>query len=403
MEDLNEDEVFAKKEPKKINLKFLKNKKVIASIICVLIVALIAVLGYFEYQKGIISGVFDKSTGNTVGNIYNSGYAVGKGDYIYYVSPDEKMMNTNIYRTKNGTTDRELIYTGNYDIRSLNIRGNKLYFIALSTEEVPEGDYIDNKIYSMNLDGSDLKVINDNEFSEEYYELYVLGNKIFYVGEDYNIYKMNLDGSNRELVLETKTGVLAITNGYIIYNKESQDEEQNEIYVTYMKNLKTGEERQINGTMVYTPDIYENYVYYINQEGKFAKTPVAGGEEEIIFEKPIYNPNINNGVIYYMNYKDEANEDYTVCIYKYSLAGGEPEQIKEFEYYSTFIDIANNYLYYMDMNEEKAFTNLINVNDLSETTLYEWKYDELNAQEDEHVHTEETEESSDSEIESVTE
>ena len=399
MEDLNEDEVFEKKEPKKINLKFLKNKKVITSIICVLVVVLIIVLGYFEYQKGIISGLFNKSTGNTIGNIYNSGYIVGKGDYIYYVSPDDKMNNTNIYKTKNGTTEREIIYNGNYDIRSLNIRGNKIYFISLSTEEVQENEYVDNKIYSMNLDGSDLKVINDNEFSEEYYGLYIVGNKIFYVGEDYNIYKMNLDGSNRELAYESKSGVLGITNDYIICNKESKDEEGNENYITYIVNIKTGEERSINGSMVYTPDIYGDYIYYINQEEKFVKSPITGGDEEIIFEYPIFNPNIYNGVIYYMNYKDEANEDYTVCIYKYDLAGGEPEIIKEFEYYSTFIDIANNNMYYMDMNEEKAFINLINLSDSSELTLHEWKYDELNEDNQENVEAEKSDEQSNTESE----
>ena len=60
--------------------------------------------------------------------------------------------------------------------------------------------------------------------------------------------------------------------------------------------------------------------------------------------------NIYNGNIYYLNYKDEANEDYTVCIFKISVDGGDAVNIKELSYYSSFINVVNGYIYLMDMN-----------------------------------------------------
>ena len=372
-DEINEDEVFEKQETK---LQIFKNKKVvIATVVAILIIAMIAL----EFTTGIISNFFYSffEKGNSVGNISNCGYSAEKGDYIYYVSPSENMETTNIYRVKKGTSDSETIYNGNYDIRSLNIVENKIYFIDIAVSENDED--IDNKIYRMNLDGSELTVINDNEFAYDSFEMYVIRNKIYYVGEDYNVYQMNLDGGNRELVLETGTGFLAINEKYIIYNKSNEDDSD---YITYIREINGSDEKTITGSRIYTPDIYNGYIYYVNGKRNLAKISLNGGEEEIVCDGPIYNLNIYDGNIYYLNYKDEEKENYSVCIYRLNTSGGKPEIIKEFSYYSSFINIVNNYIYYMDMDDQKAFINLLNINDLNEIGLYEWSYGNNNESDD---------------------
>ena len=102
--------------------------------------------------------------------------------------------------------------------------------------------------------------------------------------------------------------------------------------------------------------------------------PIAGGDVEKITTYTVYNINISNGYIYYLNYKDKTSEDYTVALYKLSLQGGEPEIVKELSNYSSFLNIIGDYAYYMDMDDEKAFINLVNVNDFNEVRLYEWEY-----------------------------
>lgn len=376
--ELNEDEVFEKEESK---FKFLANKKILGCIISIIIIAALIILEFTTQFFSTICYGLKNSTGNTIGNISNGGYAVAKDDYIYYVAPSENMQTTNIYKVKNNSTDSQLIFEGGYDIRALNVLGNKLYFISLAYSDGATDDVIDNKICRMNLDGSNIEVINDNEFNDNFYQLYVIKNKVYYVGTDENVYKMDLNGSNRELVAETGTGYLAINSKYIIYNKSNEDDSD---YITYIKNLKTNEEHEIINGRVSTPDIYEDYIYYINSKQCIARVPINGGDEEVLLDDSAYNMNIYNGNIYYLGYK---GEDYTVCIYKLSVNGGEPEIVKEFSYYTSFIEIVNNCVYYMDMDDQKAFISLVDINDPNnELNLYEWPYEDqeagLNIEED---------------------
>ncbi len=369
--EINEDEVFEKKESK-IGQKLQKifRKKITILILGILLI--IAILVGLEIGMGAISNLFSiGEIGNSAGNIMNCGYSVEKDGYIYFVSPSQDMHITQISRVKVGTTESEVIYNGNYDIRGLNIIGNKIYFINIAVENTLDEDGVDNKIYKMNLDGSDLELINDNDFSYDSYDLYIVKNRIYYVGTDQNVYKMDLNGGNRELVAETGTGYLTMNDQYIIYNKIHEDLED---YITYIRPLNGGEERSITSSRIISPIMEQDFIYYIDTEQHLTKVPIAGGNAEKITDYTIYNINISNGFIYYLNYKDETNEDYTVALYKLSLDGGQPEVVKELSNYSSFLNVVGDYAYYMDMDEAKAFINLVNVNDFSENHLYEWDY-----------------------------
>ena len=370
----NEDEIFEKRETHVGGKIVEKVKKFIVPII---VLAIIIVLVIIEFATHCFSNLISSKAkiGNTVGNITNCGYSVENGNYIYYVAPSENMDKVSINKVEKEKSDSEIVFEGDYDIRSLNISNNKLYFISLSYENLSENDSVNNKIYSMNLDGSESTVINDNEFANDFLDMYVVGNKIYYVGTDYNVYSMDLKGGNRQLEVESHNGFLAISNKYIVYYKEKKD---NENYVTCIKSLNKNDERELTNSRVNTPDIYGDYVYYINENTGISRINVNGGEPEVIREGSVYNMNIYNGNIYYLNYKDEANEDYTVCIFKISVDGGDAVNIKELAYYSSFINVVNGYIYLMDMNieEGKSFISLVNVDDSSEIILHELKFGE---------------------------
>lgn len=373
-----DEEAFEKRETKIVpKLKqMLKNKVFLFLLIVIL---LIAILAGVELSTGTISNLATfNQTGNSAGNILNCGYSVEKDDFIYYVSPSEDMYTTQINRMKIGSSDSQVIYQGAYDIRALNIIGNKIYFISISAENSSDEDGVDNKIYKMNLDGSHLTVINDNDFAYDYYDMHIIKNHIYYVGTDFNVYKMDLTGQNRKLVAQTGTGYLTMNNQYIIYNK---DNEEGSDYITYIRPLNGTEEQAITSSRIFTPLIHQNDIYYINQEQHLAKIPVTGGEEQELTDFTIYNMNISNDFIYYLNYKDEANEDYTVAVFKLNLKGGEPEMLKELSNYSSFLNVVGNTVYYMDMDDEKAFINLVDVNNSNETKLHEWNYKEYQEEE----------------------
>ena len=119
---------------------------------------------------------------------------------------------------------------------------------------------MDNKIYRMKTNGDKLTVINDNEFNNDCYEIYVIDNYVYYIGTDNNIYKMKSDGSNRTLVAENGTGYLGITDKYIIYNVLPDGSED---YTTYIMNLDGTNPRPIiEGERFYSVNIDGNYIIF---------------------------------------------------------------------------------------------------------------------------------------------
>ena len=362
-EEKSETKAEDKKEEKSSKFKLsndnLKDKKnvVIAGAIIIILVALglLLVLKYL----GILSS---NNIGNSIGNIRNYGYATTDGRWIYFLSPSEDTEKVGICKVKKNGEDKKELLMDDFDVLSINVYKNYIYFIGIGGDIYSNEDEVDNKIYRMKKDGSDLEVINDNEFNNECYEIYVLNNSIYYIGTDENIYKMKLDGTKRELVSDNGTGYIGITNKYIIYNVEN---EAGDNYVTYIMNLDGKNARPIlENTRLYSVDISGNYVYYTNTEKQIYRTKIDSGEAELILDDTAYNLNLNGDYLYFLNYLDEANEDYTVALFRVKSDGTEEqaENIKTLSSYSTFIDVVGNWVMYMDNDDTSGFINLVDKN-----------------------------------------
>ena len=164
--------------------------------------------------------------GNTIGNIRNYGYAVESDNWIYYLSPNEDSTEIGIFKVKNNGKNKQQLYMSNLDIVSLNVYKDYIYFVGNDVGTYLEGDDIDNKIYRMKKDGTAIEVLNDNELNNECYEIYVINNKVYYIGLNAEICKMDLNGANKTVVADNGTGYLGITEKYIIYNSDSGKEDE---------------------------------------------------------------------------------------------------------------------------------------------------------------------------------
>lgn len=364
-EDIKEEKTETKAEEKEKSSKFklsndnLKDKKNI--VIAVAIIAIIVTLGILIVLKylGILPS---NNIGNTIGNIRNYGYATTDGRWIYFLSPSEDTEKVGICKVKKNGEDKKELLMDNFDVLSINVYKNYIYFIGIGADIYSDEDEVDNKIYRMKTDGSDLEVINDNEFNNECYEIYVLNNSIYYIGTDENIYKMKLDGTKRELVSENGTGYIGITNKYIIYNVEN---EAGDNYVTYIMNIDGKNARPIlENTRLYSVDILGDYIYYTNTEKQIYRTKIDSGESELILDDTAYNLNLNGDYLYFLNYLDEENEDYTVALFRVKADGTQEqaENIKTLSSYSTFIDVVGNWVMYMDNDDTSGFINLVDKN-----------------------------------------
>lgn len=325
--------------------------------ICIIIIIAFATMKL----KKISSMFYENEMGTTVGNVQNGGYAVSDDKYFYCIGPNEGLDKSYLYKIKKGTNDKEVLFETNDNqtsIGSLNISHDKLYFTVKSYTRDDNGFVFDNKIYSMNVKGSGLKVINDNEFSANYSAIYVIKNKIYYVGTDENVYTMDLDGSNKKMFLETQNGFISISEKYILYTYDAK--------IFYIKSLDKDDEKILTYKSIYLPSIYDDYVYYINDKSKLIKISIINGEEETVLDNEVDGINICNGNIYYWNYKNKQNFEKK-CIYEKNIETGEEKLIKETDY-MFFMNVVEDNIYYMDSGEQ-VNVNIINTNDLNEINI----------------------------------
>ena len=70
-------------------------------------------------------------SGNTIGNILNSGYAVEDNHNIYFIAPDSELVNVCIYKADKKGENIETIYSTEDTLISINSVGGDLYFLSL--------------------------------------------------------------------------------------------------------------------------------------------------------------------------------------------------------------------------------------------------------------------------------
>lgn len=361
-----------KEKTKKEGKSFIELVKAhkIACLVALAVLVILVVLIVVFASMGKTSKV-----GNTIGNIRNYGYGASDGNWIYYLAPNEESTKVGIYKIKNNGEEKTELLMNDLDVVSINAYKDYVFFIGIGMEGPSEEDTTDNKIYRMKTDGSDLTVINDNEFHNECYEIYATQNGVFYIGTDSNIYKMDLDGSNKRLVSDNGTGYIGITDKYIIYNVE--DEELAD-YVTYIMDIDGQNPRPIlEDSRLYSVDISGDYVYYTDNDKQVCRTKIDSGVSETILEATAYNLNLNNNYLYFLNYTDAENEDYSVCLYRIKADGSqkEPETVKKLASYSSYIDVVGDWVMYMDYDEVSTFINFVKVDGSEENKVFNLQYE----------------------------
>ena len=347
-------------EPKK-NKKILKISLLIIGVLAVIIGIVFAVL----------NGINKKTVGNTIGNIRNYGYAAEDNKYIYYMAPNKTGELKTISRiNKKLNKESEELISGDWDITGINVYKNYIYFVTLAVSDSSE-DEIDNKIHRMKIDGTEHKVINDNEFHDSCYEIYVVKDRIYYIGEDQGIYTMALDGSKREKIAGTSTGFVGITDKYIFYNlKEGQDEDEK--IVTYMMDLDGTNVKSLTGERLYAVDIVGDELYYTDEDRHIFKVKIGETNSTMLSSSIAYCLNVTSDGIYYLKYIDEEQQ----ALFKMDLDGNNIEKIKTLETSSTFLAVLENWVIYLDSTETDGIIAMVSKDGTKYQELYSLNYQE---------------------------
>lgn len=371
-----------KKDNKKNSLKKSKKAKknrILVYILILVILAVIVVLGIKKFSGNKI--------GITIGNNNNNyGQANIQGNWIYYMTLSEDSMEVAINKIKTNGKNKTLLVQKDWEIYSINVYGNYIYFIAFEPTTDQDGSttvYQNNKIYKMSLDGKEIRVINDNEFCDDCKAIYVVNDRIYFIGENYGIYSMDLEGGDRKRInaidneeypyVKVNTGYIGITDKYIIFNDYPENPQSETDFITYIMDIDGRNLRTINNQRLYNVNVEGNYIYYVNGENnEIHRIKPDGTGDKKIYSSVAYNMNVSNGYIYYLNYKSENADsiDEPVCLHRVSVNGKKHSVIKEFENYSSLIDIVGDWVYYTDHTDTAYYMNLVRSDGKKEINLY---------------------------------
>lgn len=356
-----------------------KNTKIIE--ISVIVVLLLAVLGIVGWKV-----LRDRNTehSNTGANLYNYGYAVEDNNYIFYAIPDKNAEYMDIYRMKKDGTNNELICDKDWNVASLNIVGDWLYFIGYEKEsdESTSSETTVAKIYKMRTNGKDIKELT-SDVTTQSYQITVIKNEIYYINDEYQICKISTNGGESSLVSEDKNGFVTIDNGWIYYADYDTDN-----YVMKKMKLDGSEKTEITGEVMYDINIVKNDIYYANSEGLFCKVSVNGGEVTKLSENAVFNLNVSDNYAYYMRYENPDSEDYVVGLYRVKLDGTGEEKIKTFKNYSSFLNVVGDWIMYSDNDEQYGYMAMVKKDGSEDKNIYTFDFGTI---EDDSTTTEPTE------------
>ena len=345
-----------------------------------------------------------------IGNLREYGYADRDNGWIYYVAPDSELSKMGIYKIKeNGDKPKELNTIGKYDIMSINAYNNYLYFIVQSSSSYSkDGDTFDNKIYKMKNDGTELEVINDNEFHNNCETIYVIDNSIYYIGLDSKLYKMNLDGKNRKKVSEETFSTqkpankYVVTDKYIIYNVDNPKTSVKAQTTKIMRIDGKEAEDVIPDEYLSYLDMDSTYIYFTDSDNKLCKTKIKSKKKEEVYSlRKVYHLNVCDNYAYFYSFTDNGE----VALYRLNLNSPEKgaQAIKILNNTAPCLNIVGDKIYYTDRDLEGGFAiKLLNTKDISKTTsIYSYKYEEPSIDEEklilEDLNNKEKEELDDSE------
>ncbi len=192
------------------------------------------------------------------------------GDYIYYIN------HSNIYKIKTDGTDKKQIcqekasriYVVDDFICYQNMDDMKIYILNLTDNEtyklcddtVEYGKFIVNEdcIYYSSNGLNKIKIDGSNKTKLTTYDCNfptIVDNFIYYLSDD-KIYKMNLDGSNTQEIFNGHVlAWLNITNNHIYFSDINNGG-------IYRLNLDGSEKKKISDDFAFKINIVDNWLYY---------------------------------------------------------------------------------------------------------------------------------------------
>lgn len=272
-------------------------------------------------------------TGNTAGNLNNSGLFAESDGRVYFSNTYD---NGCLYVMNSDETDLKKLSSSR--VNSINVGGNYLYYYMDSEGNGGDGmGFVVRTygVYRSRLNGKDIKCL-DRSASVT---MQLCGDYIYY--QRYNnkdftkLYKVKTDKSENILVSDSIINPAACNNGTIYFNGTESD------HYLYALDTATDTITTIYEGNLWFPAFKDGYIYYMDVSGNYrlCRYSLSENTVEILTNDRVDTFNVGEQYIYYQ--RTSATEP---ALMRMRLDGSSPEVVAEGNY--SDINLTSTYAYF---------------------------------------------------------
>lgn len=272
-------------------------------------------------------------TGNTAGNLNNSGLFAESDGRVYFSNTYD---NGCLYVMNSDETDLKKLSSSR--VNSINVGGGYLYYYMDSEGNGGDGmGFVVRTygVYRSRLNGKDIKCL-DRSASVT---MQLCGDYIYY--QKYNnkeftkLYKVKTDKSENILVSDSIINPAACNNGTIYFNGTESD------HYLYALDTATDTITTIYEGNLWFPAFKDGYIYYMDVSGNYrlCRYSLSENTVEILTNDRVDTYNVGEQYIYYQ--RTSATEP---ALMRMRLDGSSPEVVAEGIY--SDINLTSSYAYF---------------------------------------------------------
>lgn len=272
-------------------------------------------------------------TGNTAGNLNNSGLFAESDGRVYFSNAYD---NGCLYSMNSDETDLKKLSSSR--VNAINVGGNYLYYYMDSDGNGGDGmGFVVRTygVYRSRLNGKSIKCL-DRSASVT---MQLCGDYIYY--QRYNnkdftkLYKVKTDKSESTLVSDSIINPAACNNGIIYFNGTESD------HYLYALDTTTDTISTIYQGNLWYPAFKDGYIYYmdVSENYRLCRYSLSENTVEILTNDRVDTFNVGEQYIYYQ--RNSATEP---ALMRMRLDGSSPEMVAEGNY--SDINLTSTYAYF---------------------------------------------------------
>lgn len=299
--------------------------------------------GYFHITET------NNRIGNSSANLNNKGLVAQQGDWIYFV--DERGI---LHRIRNNGQDLARLTKGT--ALYLNVQGPWIYYVSADKGDIISRTRIDGR-------GAE-EVISHDQASF----LMLYRDALYYINhsDQDRLYRVSLDGTRKKSITDTAVCQFTIFEDHIYYIAATKEKNKQECKTIYRLTLDGQGATQLSTAKAEGLVVTAGWLYFIDPADKRAlyRLKLDDGQLEPIVTEGVHIFHVGEEWLYYQT---ELNRGR--IIYKLHLSTGEVTKMEtkvtrqpvrrdgreKWEFPYTYINIANDWLYYSTDN--KLHTN----------------------------------------------